>query len=115
MYNPKSEFKVYEQNFRWSDEWNPIDYGFEFDNSKTFFEQYNQLLKKVPRFNLFNLDTENCTYVNYAPHCKDCYLIFGSWFSETCYYGQTLNEVKNSVDNLFLDKSENCYQNIDCN
>ncbi|MEI8092501.1 MAG: hypothetical protein WCG98_10525 [bacterium] len=78
-------------------------------------EQYAELQQRVPRFNVFNLDTENCTYVNYAPHCKNCYLLFGSWFDEECYYGQTMNECKNCVDNIYVDKSEYCYENIDCN
>ncbi len=115
MYNPTHGFTVYEQKEWYSDKWNPLDYGREFDFTRSFFEQFAELQKQVPRFNVFNLDTENCEYVNYAPHCKNCYLLFGSWFNEDCLYGQTLNECKNCVDNLFVDKSELCYENIDCN
>jgi hypothetical protein len=114
MYDPKNGYKVYSQDEWWSDQWNPLQYGRDFDFSKPFFEQFAELQKAVPRFNLFNLDTENCEFVNYAPHCKNCYLLFGSWFNEDCYYGQTLNECKNCLDNLFLDKSQWCYENIDC-
>jgi len=115
MYNPDYQFTVYDQKEWYSDKWNPLDYGCEFDFNRPFFDQFAELQKKVPRFNVFNLDTENCEYVNYAPHCKNCYLLFGSWFNEDCLYGQTLNECKNCFDNLFVDKSEFCYENIDCN
>jgi len=115
MHNPENNFIIAEHSEWWKDNWNGLDYGTDFDYSKWFFEQFNELKKVVPRFNLFNVDTENCEYVNYAPHSKNCYLLFGSWLNEDCYYGQTLNECNNSIDNLFLNKSELCYENIDCN
>lgn len=114
MYHPDSEFTVYDQKEWWSEGWDPLKYGRDFDFTKGFFEQFAELQKAVPRFNVFNRDTENCEYVNYAPHCKNCYLLFGSWFNQDCFYGQTLNECKDCIDNLFLDKSELCYENVDC-
>jgi len=115
MYDPAHGFTVYDQKEWWSEEWDGLTYGRAFDFNRPFFPQFAELQKIVPRFNVFNLDTENCEYVNYAPHCKNCYLLFGSWFDEDCLYGQTLNECKNCVDNLFLDKSELCSENIDSN
>ncbi|MEA3399065.1 MAG: hypothetical protein U9R00_00965 [Patescibacteria group bacterium] len=32
-----------------SDKWNSLDYGMEFDFNKSFFEQYEELYKKVPK------------------------------------------------------------------
>lgn len=115
MYDPDKGYTVYEQEIRRSDQWDPLQYGKDFDGSRSFLEQYSALQKRVPRFNMFNLDTENCTYVNYAPHCKNCYLLFGCRFDEDCYYGQTMNECKNCIDNAYVDKSEYCYENVDCN
>ncbi|OGJ46308.1 hypothetical protein A2272_03445 [Candidatus Peregrinibacteria bacterium RIFOXYA12_FULL_33_12] len=115
MYNPEYGCVVYDQKEWWSDKWDGLEYEKEFDFNKSFFEQFYELQKKVPRFNVFNRDTENCDFVNYAPHCKNCYLIFGSWFNEDCLYGQTLNECKDCIDNLFLDRSQFCYENINCN
>ena len=115
MYHPDHGFTVYDQKEWHSDQWDPLDYGRDFDFDRPFFEQFAELRKTVPRFNIFNIDTENCEYVNYAPHCKSCYLLFGSWFNEDSLYGQTLNECKSCVDNLFVDKSELCYENIDSN
>ncbi len=114
MYNPDNGFTVYEYRVWWSDDWDPYHFGRNYDSSRSFFEQFRELQRAVPRFNLFNRDSENCDYVNYAPHCKDCYLLFGSWFNDNCYFGQSLNECKDCVDNLFLDHGELCYENIDC-
>lgn len=115
MYNPQKGYTVYEQKTWRSDQRDPTQYAQEFDTNRSFFDQYHALRQRVPRFNVYNLDTENCTYVNYAPHCKNCYLIFGSRFNEECYYGQTLNECKNCCDVTYVDKSEYCYENVDCN
>lgn len=115
MYNPEKNFIVYDQKEWWKDEFDPLQYGKDVDFNRSFFEQFHELKKTVPRFNLFNVDTENCAYVNYAPHCKNCYLLFGSWLNESCFFSQTLNECKDCVDCLFLDKSELCYESIDCN
>ncbi len=114
MYDPARGFTVYEYKEWWSSAWDGLSYGRDYDLSQSFFSQFVNLRSVVPRFNLFNRDCENCDFVNYAPHCKNGYLIFGSWFSQDCYYGQSLNECRDSLDSLFLDRSELCYENIDC-
>lgn len=113
MYNPENGFAVYDEKEWWGEGWDPMDYGMDFDFTRPFFPQFAELQKKVPRFNLFNTASENCDYVNYSTHSRNCYLTFGSWYNEDCLYGQTYNDCKNCVDNLFLDKSQFCYQCID--
>ncbi|MFA6918271.1 MAG: hypothetical protein WC285_05615 [Candidatus Gracilibacteria bacterium] len=115
MYNPKHGFIVYEHKEWWGDEWDPVRFGRDFDFNRSFFEQFAELQKIVPRFNLFNVGSENSDYVNYVTHSRNCYLTYGSWFNDDCMYSQTLDECKNCMDNLFLGKSELCYENIDCN
>lgn len=115
MYHPDKGFTVYDQKEWWDQEkWDPLKYGRDFDFNRGFFEQFFELMKVVPRFNVFNRDTENCDFVNYAPHCKNCYLVFGSWFDEDCFYGQSFLECKDCLDGLLVEKSELCYENVDC-
>ena len=114
MYHPDRKYIIYTQQEWWSDAWDPLAFGASFDPSVPFFMQFTALQQRVPRFPLFNVDSENSDYVNYAPHCKNCYLLFGSWFNHDCSYGQTLTECKSSFDNLFLEKSELCYECVDC-
>src|SRR3989338_2462458 len=37
MFAPENPFKVYEHSYWWSDNWDPRDYGKEYDFSKLFF------------------------------------------------------------------------------
>ena len=113
IYSPDKAYKVYDQDTWWSDSWNALDYGRDFDFSKTFFSQFNDLLHDVPRYNLYNFDNENSQYVQYLPHSKNCYLVFGWWYCNDCYYGWTLMESNDSIDCLYISKSDVCYQWID--
>ncbi|MDO8649258.1 MAG: hypothetical protein Q7R81_05760 [Candidatus Peregrinibacteria bacterium] len=70
--------------------------------------------KTVPRFNVYNRESENSEFVNYAPHNKNCYLIFGSWFNQDCLYGDTILESRNCIDCFCLEKSELSYEQVDC-
>ncbi len=109
IFSPDKPYKVYEQNIRRSDQRNPLDYGRDYDFSKTFTEQYNQLLLDVPRISLTIMNNEHCDYVNQIRYCKDCYLCFDNGFNEYCLYdGQTYHS-KYVVDSFRVEKSENLY------
>ena len=41
--------KVYEKDYWWSDAWDPMAYGREYDFSRPFFEQFKELLYAVDR------------------------------------------------------------------
>lgn len=63
-------------SFWLSDARDPMEYGREYDFSKTFTQQFGELLKAVPHPNLMAFENENSQYVNYVWHCKNCYLLF---------------------------------------
>src|SRR3989344_2610300 len=50
MFHPDAPVKVYEHDYWWSDSWDAIDYGREYDFSKPFFEQFKNLLSQVPLY-----------------------------------------------------------------
>jgi hypothetical protein len=52
IYAPDKDIIVYDQKVRWSDDWDPMDYGFEFDFSQTFAQNFRKLVQTVPRCNL---------------------------------------------------------------
>ncbi|MBI4652913.1 hypothetical protein HY750_01535, partial [Candidatus Kuenenbacteria bacterium] len=54
MFSSDKPMRVYERNYWWSDNWDPIEYGRDYDFSKLFFEQFKKLLEKVPILNLVN-------------------------------------------------------------
>ena len=43
-----SPYTIYCQKCWWSDKWNYLDYGRDYDFSRPFFEQWNELLHKTP-------------------------------------------------------------------
>jgi hypothetical protein len=114
-YHPGDPYTVYQQEVWWSDKWDPLKYGRDFDFSRPFFEQYNELLLAVPRHNInttYEYD-ENADYTNYATNNKSCYLIFDSDYNRDCYYCYSMNRCESCMDCFRVRKSELCYGCID--
>lgn len=66
IYSPDKPYKVYKQDFWWSDKRSPMDYGQDFDFSKSFAENIKTLLLQVPLLGLNVISNENADYVNYC-------------------------------------------------
>lgn len=111
-YSPDKQIKVYDQDEWWSDKWDPLEYGIDFDFSKTLAEQMTELYKKIPHVSLVNINTENSYYTNYALNQKNCYLIFGSGDCEDCLYGKFVVSCKDCMDFLSTNSCELCYESI---
>ena len=73
MYAPSNDVVVYDQPYRRSDAWDPLNYGQVFDFSKTFSEQFKYFIKKAPRFALYVTNSINCDYNNALVGSKNCY------------------------------------------
>ncbi|MBI4600166.1 hypothetical protein HY732_04600 [Candidatus Uhrbacteria bacterium] len=117
VYHPQRIKNVYCQKCWWSDAWDPKEYGKEFNPSRPFFEQYRELLEKVPKISMMNDDTitsQNCEYCYDFAYGKNCYMMTGSWKVENCMYGVMNCDVKDSVDNSILDNCEYVYENAAC-
>jgi len=106
-------FKIYKQDYWWSDRWDPLDYGKDYDFQKIFFKQFRELSERVPMVNVFLKNSATCSYCNVAVDCKNCYLYFGSGRDEDVMYSSGLNTCKNCLDCLFDVSLENCYETID--
>ncbi len=115
MFSPDKGYTVFEQSEWWSDRWDPKSYWREFDFSKTFFAQFNELMHDVPQVSLAVQDSDNSEYTNYAINNKNCYLTFGWDYSQDCEYGNFQFYTNNCVDFYWLIKCENCYECINCN
>jgi len=114
-YHCDDPYPVYKQEHWWSDKWDPLEYGRDFDFNRSFFEQYNELLLSVPRHNInttYEYD-ENADYTNYATNNKDCYLIFDSDYNRDCYYCYSMNRCETCADCLRIRTGELCYGCVD--
>ena len=114
LYSPDSNFTVYDQKYWWSDQWDILSYGLDYDFSKPFFEQYSELLKKVPLIALSNTQSVNSDYCSSAAWTKDCYLLSaGGWNEKVSYSNRTIKN-KDSLDLYAVDNSELCYDSLYC-
>lgn len=115
-YHPDDPYIVYEQAYWFSEQWDPLEYGIEFDFSRPFFEQNEEFARRIPRPALhtaYEYD-ENSPYTNYAGKNKNCHMIFDSDSNESCYYSYSINSSKNCTDCYRVRKSELCYECVDC-
>jgi hypothetical protein len=114
IYPPESGLIVYTDEDYRSDVWDPFEYGQDYDFSKPFFEQFLELMKKLPRparnyivGTMVNSDySANCDYL------KNCYLIFNSEYSEDCAYGNTVEYSKDCYNNSYCNNSERCHESF---
>jgi hypothetical protein len=112
MFHPEANVKVYDRDIWWSDKWDPTSYGMDYDFSRPFFEQYKELLSKVPLANVGNTNCTNSQYCNHSVDCKNCYLAHASYLSEDTYYSTGASGLKNCVDIYKIQKSEQCYEDV---
>lgn len=114
MYNPDVVFPVWGIDEWWSDDWDATSFAIDLDLSVPFIKQAQGLFSKVPHFSLMNTKSENCEYSNMTVGSKNCYFVFGCVEDEDCDYGHIVWYSKDCVDNLYVNKSELCYECIDC-
>ncbi len=113
MYPPELAIPVYDTKYWWSDEWDPMQYGREYDFSRPFFEQWKELLNSVPLISLINISDVQSDYCNFTYESKNCYLNFASDMNEDTAYLYHSIENKDCFDMLGSRKNEHCYQLVD--
>lgn len=114
FFSEKSPFKVFSHDEWWSDIWDPMNFGRDFDFNRGFFEQFYELELDVPRPPLVNNKAENSPYCNFADGNKNCYLLTSSNRNEDSYYGFLTVDNKNAVDCIWCTNCELVYECIDC-
>ncbi len=114
MFHPEAPVVVYDRDIWWSDEWDPIEFGQEYDFSRPFFEQFQKLLSLVPLANLGNTNVVNSPYGNHNADCKDCYLTFASFNNERVAYSRGAVELKDCMDIDTVEKSEQSSNDVIC-
>lgn len=114
IYPQDVPFPIYEQAYWMGDKWDSMQYGRDFDFSRLFFEQFEELQRVVPRINLRNNESVNSKYTNQCEHNKDCYLLVASCYSENTMYANWAMYCKDSLEAYNLFRSEWCYEGINC-
>ena len=113
IFHKDSPYKVYDQKIWWSDKWDPMDYGQDYDFKQTFFEQFDQLSKNIPWPNLRIVNSVDCDYCNGIIDSKNCYMVSG-FKAENCLYSIGPVDSKDCLDCLSPVGSEYLYRCINC-
>ena len=114
LYSPDKPFLVYCHECWWSDKWNVMDYGADYNFDKPFFQQWSELLHKVPRLALSVQEMVNSDYCNVAQRDKECYLISATEGNERVMFANRVVFNKDSLDLYIGDRNELCYELINC-
>jgi hypothetical protein len=114
IYSPNKDLKVYCNKCWWSDDWDPSIYGKDFDFSRSFFEQYKELQKVVPRMALLNVNSINSEYTNHSGNNKNVYLSTVCFDDENILYSVWVMKSRNSMDLSYIyNGAEKAYECID--
>ncbi len=108
-----SNIPVYELNAWFGDGRDAKKYWRDFDFTKPFFTQFQELQSQVPQLALSVRNSENSDYCSFVGNVKNCYLIAGSVYSEDCYYGSPYYS-RDCIDTLVIRECEDCYECVDC-
>lgn len=115
FFRPDAPWKVYSHAEWWSDSWDPLQFGIDFDFNKGFFEQFYDLQLNVPRPPLVNNKSDNSDYCNFSDNNKSCYLITSANDNVDCFYSFWMLKCTDSADCSYCDGCELCYECVNCN
>lgn len=116
IHAPESEggrpLKVFDYDEWWSDKWDHLETGRDFDFKRPFFEQFKELQEVTPRLPLMIFNSENSDYTNMAADNKNCYILFAAENCEDCLYGKLVQNCKDCIDCNFIYDSTLCYESV---
>ena len=110
----KLRFPIYKSHEWWGDEWNPMDYGQEYDSSRPFFDQLKELQEKVPRPHQIGQNNTNCDWCDDVWNCKNSYLSRSMDLCENLNYGYRCIKVKDSFDIVYSFNLQSSYSCLEC-
>ncbi len=110
--NPR--YPIYTSKEWWSDAWDPMEYGQDYDSSRPFIDQLKELQEKVPRPHQQGAQNLNCDWCDDAWESKNCYLSRSVSHCEDLIYGYRAVKVKDSIDTSHVFDLEKCYDCVYC-
>ncbi|MBU1151665.1 hypothetical protein KJ632_02445 [Patescibacteria group bacterium] len=111
---PDKPYKVYSTEYWFSDKWDGLDYGRDFDFSRPFFEQFEELMKEAPLLCGSLAGNHNSDYTNESGWNKNCYLVFEADYNENCFYSNNIYTSRALFDVYGCSQSELCYDCLNC-
>lgn len=116
MYDADAIFPVYETEKWYSDDWDPHQYGMDYDFSKPFFQQFLELRNKVPKMALVRQGfSVNSEYTHRVHNMKNSYMVFRATDSLDSMYTYNATTISDCMDCYNISQSDLCYECVDCN
>jgi len=110
IHRPNTDLIIYDDRTWWSDKWDPIDFGMDYDFTESFFGQYHNLYKKIPLINLSITNMVDCNFCNVSEGDKGSYMITASNQNEDCFYGNRMTQNKQSMEIYIGSYNNLCYE-----
>lgn len=114
MLPENARYPIYLRDEWWSDVWDPMDYGQNYDSNRTLFEQLKELQEKVPRPHRAGELSVNCDWSDDAWSSKDCYLTRSVLRCENVSYGYRAVDTKDSYDVTYVYTLQDSYDCLYC-
>src|SRR5688572_26118001 len=114
LYNKESSYTVYCYDCWFSDKWDVMNYGQNYDFSISFFSQFQALQKVVPRASLYRDNFVSSDYCNYGKDFRECDLAFGGAENERVYFSNQVANCQDALDIAFSGKIEFSYEVFEC-
>lgn len=106
--------KVFCNDCYMSDKYDPLEYGADFDFSRSFFEQFAEMRARVPRISIYNTQNENSDFTGHGSRNKNCYITTSLVDCEDVYYSDWAMNCRDSSDLYLCQRMEKCYFCTDC-
>ncbi|MEI7424765.1 MAG: hypothetical protein WCK10_01455 [Candidatus Staskawiczbacteria bacterium] len=111
-YQEDSPVKILETAEWYSDSWDPMVYGRDYDFSRPFFEQFKELFHQVPLMSRSLINPVRSDFCAQATEPKDCYLTFSISYVENSAYSIWGVKSKDIFDCHMFTESELCYDSV---
>ncbi len=105
-----ARYPIYSAKEWWSDAWDPMNYGLDYDEMRPFFDQLKELQEKVPRPHQQGTNSTGSDWCDDVWDSKNCYLSRSIAKAENLSYGYRVFETKDSFDISHAFNLDNCYE-----
>jgi hypothetical protein len=114
VYSTNKPYTVWCHDCWYQDDWSGSDYARDYDPSRPFLEQWNDLWQTVPKPGFVLTNCVNSEYLNFAADNKNCYFVIESSNNEDAIHCYWIQLSKDVVDCSYTQKVERSYESDDC-
>ncbi len=105
---PELPYTVYCNDCFHSDKWDPASYGRDYDLTRSFFEQFGELLRVVPKMGILAINAVNAEYGSQLRDVKDVYMGISVVKSENISNSYRVDTSKDCFNVSYVEGSEQC-------